>query len=206
MSPVLRVDQPPRVSLDLLKEAAQTTVKAAVLVHHLATIDGDDEPRERLRQDVELLEADGDRITHDLHRDVADRRALGHKRGALLALVDTLDEATDRLYDLAEIDPRTVPQTVRVDITAVLRDIARTNAATLAAVDDHSRAARERGTAADPLLEDGYRLVREAHASAMIGPRPLDALRTERWLSAARAALDAGAAARRRIHLFALGL
>jgi hypothetical protein len=201
---LLDVDRVPGSVQELLHEGTQNTVNAAVAVHRLAERDAADELRDRLRRDVEDLEANGDRITHDLIHDIAGRLAIGAERGALLALAEAIDEATDRLFSLAEIDADPVPASVRVDVAAVLRDIARVNANAVQALDRRRARQQSLWGEAERLVAEGRQLIRRARANAMRAPDPLAVVRADRWLSAARRALDAAAGVSRRLHAFTL--
>jgi hypothetical protein len=195
----LAVDQLPRATSALLREGAETAITAAVTLHRLVAIDDRDEARQRLTRELEVIEDHGDRITHELIHDLESAHAIGHARGAVLGLAQAIDEATDCLYDLAQLDPSPVPRPVRLDVTAILRDIARANVAALRDLSHETDDVQR-------LAEEGRHLLRRAHAAALSDSEPLDALRRMRWLTGARAALEAGADIPQRLHVLTFAL
>lgn len=126
-APTVGLARPPAAVQELLDEAAANAEAAAVLLHALA-----EQPLRApdLLDDIADRECDGDRITHDLRRELAHRLVLGFERGDLLRLVELLDDVVDAVDDAAHdlsLYAVALTSSRMTTIAAVLRDLVRTS-------------------------------------------------------------------------------
>lgn len=174
---------------DLLGEAARNAVDAAVALVSLAD-GGDTESAERIRR----LEAEGDRITHDLLRTLRQLRVAGADRAALVEVTRAIDDCVDAIDDAAHALRGCDCGGSVGPLSAVVRDVARAEARLIA---DFRPSAAGRG---QPLVDLAHELAEEADrisraaVARIVGSDndPVTAVRQKSCVEQVGAALEAG--------------
>jgi len=180
---------------DLLDEAATTAETAARLLHALVQ---EPRPAAGLVEEIAECERAGDRITHDLHRALRDRLALGDGRTQVLRLTTALDDVTDAVDEAAHalsVFADALPHDRAVELAAILRDLVRASMREVRGIEQPPEQREWSHERAEALRDEFRRELRTTSAAVITAaPAPIDAVRAETLLQRLRALSGATAA------------
>jgi uncharacterized protein Yka (UPF0111/DUF47 family) len=151
----------------------------------------------RLVEEIAECERAGDRITHDLHRELQDRLALGEGRPHVLRLTAALDDVTDAVDEAAHalsVFADALPRDRLVKLVAILRDLVRGSMREVQGIEEPPEQREPSHQRVEALREEFQRELRSARATALnAGSAPIEALRAETLLRRLEAISDATA-------------
>jgi Protein of unknown function DUF47 len=192
-TPAVGLARLPGAMTYLLEEAAATAESAARLLVDLAR----DPHREEVLAAIGGCERAGDRITHDLLRELQERLALGAGRADLLRLTEALDDVLDAIDASAHAVAAfaaALPDDHTGVLVAILRDLTRTSTQAVRGIEEPGGAGEALHERAHALRDEFRRELRRATA-AVLGAEadPIDATRAMTLLARLRALGDANA-------------
>jgi uncharacterized protein Yka (UPF0111/DUF47 family) len=188
-----RLSEPPAIGLArlprrlgaLLDEAAGNTAEAARELERLIeTADV------HAADTIERREQNGDRITHDLARELRHSRLADADRGRILALAEALDDVVDTI-DAAAHEAGCDCRPTSTLLAGVLRDATRASARAVQALGGGSFEIERELAAIRALVDEGERIMRAASAELLRAGEPIEAIRGKTCLERVDAALRA---------------
>ena len=178
-APSIGLARLPSAVRELLHEAATNVEAAAVALHALGEHTGPPTP---FVAEIIDREREGDRITHDLRRELTQRLVLGPERDDLLRLIEAVDDVLDAIDEAASpLSPtEALPPELADVVTAILRDLVRTGARSLVRIDAGPDALTPLHERAAQLRNELRQTSRHARAALVSDASdPLSALRGE---------------------------
>lgn len=163
-TPVIGLGRVPAAVALLLEEAADNAAEAAARLVQLMNSDP-----QRLADELERREQDGDRITHDLARALRNRRVAARERGSLRQLGEALDDVVDAVQSAGMEAGRCDCGPRASQVAQVLRDMSRGNARAVRLLQGRAEERQAELERVRELGREGERLLRAAAAEAVLG-------------------------------------